>query len=515
MVRTGHRPLTTTTTTLWFCDLFLMQVMVMLGLLVATMVVVEGPHLFQDQLVSAWVMNDIPTTPVSLSRHQHHQLIGQQNINSGQHSKKSTSHLFYMSSSGAEAGIDHEEEDGDSSSDKDTTTSLPIRERLAIVGVSVSPNGFHAILKGSSIPTTTTTKVGDDERDNDPQQDVENLADKERFLPLKVTNDPQDHRAATSAESLTLCQLLSGVDMAGAILPPDMLSKIVVYHLEEKLQDIQDYDDLQVDDDDMGSTTRSEMRRLTPQELKVLDAVQDALPEDQETFKDAPEWLQSRTRLPQVTLDQLTLTHITTSDDDDDDPSSMSTPNWHFRLECNLPELNNLQLVVDDIKSDTLAPLVYNYDRETSLIYTCLALALRYKAPTVLERQQQEYDVSASGKRTNNTSENNNNSVWSSSADLDRFFPQRTTVSKLQQQSTRVIENIERGFEIHKLTGALQIAMRRGDIKAAERIRAKLDEYDSLQDLPTTITSDVDDDIDEDSDDGEGGLDDLENNLFQ
>ena len=52
------------------------------------------------------------------------------------------------------------------------------------------------------------------------------------ILPLPITRDPQDAYAATSPQALTLIQLLSGVDMAGAILPPETLSKMAVLHCE-------------------------------------------------------------------------------------------------------------------------------------------------------------------------------------------------------------------------------------------------------------------------------------------
>jgi hypothetical protein len=116
-------------------------------------------------------------------------------------------------------------------------------------------------------------------------------------------------------------------------------------------------------------------------------------------------------------------------------------------------------------------------------------LALRYKAPIVLENLG-DVDVPK---------------------DLDQDFPQRTTVAKLQQQSTRVTQNIERGFEIHKLTGALQIAMKLGDQGAVEKIRAKLDEYDSMSDLPTT-TSGKEDPVETSEDEN---LDDAGNNIYQ
>ena len=87
----------------------------------------------------------------------------------------------------------------------------------------------------------------------------------------------------------------------------------------------------------------------------------------------------------------------------------------------------------------------------------------------------------------------------------------------MQQQSTRVTENIERGFEIHKLQGALSIAMKMGDQQAVEKIRAKLDEYDSMQDLPTTTatTTSATTLEDDHKEDDQGSLDDLDKNILQ
>jgi hypothetical protein len=332
------------------------------------------------------------------------------------------------------------------------SSSLPVLERVRVDGVSVSPGGFHVLME------TSSSSGG------------------RRIVPLKVTTDPADAHVATSPESLTICQLVSGVDMAGAILPPEALSRLLVYHVEEKLQDLleeyprNDDADEGVEIDHGSSSTTSSRRmeetkhKLTPQERRVLDLVRKTLPEDQDFYKDAHPWLQSRIRLPHVTLDQLTLIPKLSEDVGGNDTPTGVT--WHCRLECALPDVRD-RIVLNVAEPDILASLAFNYDPGSSLLFTCLALALRYKAPIVLEQSAMS------------------STVFPTEEALDRDFPHRTTVSKLQQQSSRVAENIERGFEIHKLTGALQIAMRLGDERAAERIRAKLDEYDSLQDLPT------------------------------
>ena len=310
-------------------------------------------------------------------------------------------------------------------------------------------------------------------------------------LPLKMTNDPADTYAATSPESLTLCQLLSGVDMAGAILPPELLGRIVACHIEDKIETL--YDDDDDDDDDENPEPSIFVPVLTPIEGKIWQYLQaqQAMLREQNLFgqadpkKDTSSSSTPLAQMPQVTLDQLTLIPLPSDDE--------SSSSWKCKLECALPEWK--ENIVVEIKADLLASLAYNYDPESSLLFTCVALALRYKAPIVLEQP----------KDLTSNSETN----WSSSDDLDRDFPQRTTLENLQEQSTRVTQNIEKGFEIHKLTGALQIAMRLGDTKAAEKIRAKLDEYDSMEDLPT-LGSDT-----SSSSDSDDRLDDLENNILQ
>jgi hypothetical protein len=148
-----------------------------------------------------------------------------------------------------------------------------------------------------------------------------------------------------------------------------------------------------------------------------------------------------------------------------------------------------------------------------------MALALRYKAPIVLERPSEPFMDNAANTTTTTTTPTTTSRTtlvldryMLTLSELQEKFPHRTTVGKLQQQSTRVAANIERGYEIHKLQGALTIAMKMGDQIAAQRIRTKLDQYDSMQDLPTiTTTNTVHDQIDNDN----HSLDDLDNNILQ
>jgi hypothetical protein len=328
-------------------------------------------------------------------------------------------------------------EDADNSSELSSSSSSTL-ERVRISGVSVSSKGFHVLVESTR-----------------------------GVVPLAVTSDPQDAYAATSPESLTILQLLSGVDMAGAILPPETLAKLVVYHCEF-----------------MPEVFCSATQR------DVLEYVRKSLPADQSSsYAEAHPWVQSRVQLPQrVTLDQLTLTY--------------SHNHWQCRLECALPadvvttEVNRKLTVL--ATPEIVKPICYQYENDgTSILFTCLALALRYKAPIVLEHCEAIEHLHPN--------------------DLDQEFPQRTTVGKLQQQSTRVVQNIERGFEIHKLTKALQSAREFGDEKAVKRIRAELDRYDSMDELPT-IEHPVDkssSSLQSNASNDEDNLDDLDENILQ
>jgi hypothetical protein len=193
-------------------------------------------------------------------------------------------------------------------------------------------------------------------------------------------------------------------------------------------------------------------------------------------FSDAHPWLQSRCQLPQVTLDELILTYAgddTTTDDNDEGCATTTTTTttvlsnparWNCQLQCNVKWIGSLSVT---ITSDLIQAVSYQYDDSTSPLFTCLALALRYKAPMSL-RLVGNCEIS----------------LLRTEEELEQLFPTRTTVAKLQQSSTRVTKNIERGFEIHKLQKALEIARKRGDTQAEAKIRAALDEMDSFQELP-------------------------------
>ena len=255
--------------------------------------------------------------------------------------------------------------------------------RISIAGASVSPEGFWAILQ-----------VSPDE-----------------YWPVQVTCSSQDEKAASSPESLTLLQLLSDVDMAGPILPPEVLAQLAVLHAERN--------------------ENSKAKSLL-EELKLPEST---------LYSELTSWQRSRIRLPKVTLDSIVV-----------------TPPNTWTLVCR----NGLEFTLDE---EDVEQVSYDYNPATSLAFTCLALALRYQAPMLLSSSSSDDLVSFST--------------------LQQRFPLYRNLETLRKPGERVQTNLQRGFEVHKLTGALRVAMERGDEQAARLIREKLDEYDSMDDLPT------------------------------
>mmetsp|Transcript_16705 Transcript_16705/g.25229 ORF Transcript_16705/g.25229 Transcript_16705/m.25229 type:complete len:320 (-) Transcript_16705:142-1101(-) len=261
--------------------------------------------------------------------------------------------------------------------------SLTQCRRISIAGVSVSPQGFWAFLR---IPD-------------------------EGYWPLQITHNTEDAYSSTSAESLTLLQLISGVDMAGAVLPPDILAKLVVLHAE------------------------SQPTALHSQDiLKLLK-----LPEGVDNYSETNQWQRSRVTLPQATLDELTLHPL--------------------RLDVTVKGLGPLSFVPSE---PHLKQVCWSYD-EASRDFISLALALRYKAPIILQEELPSKTIE----------------------EVENRFPMYSSVEKLQSTSARVTKNIERGFEIHKLSGALRLAIEKGDTAAAAKIQQVLDKLESMDDLPT------------------------------
>ncbi len=189
-----------------------------------------------------------------------------------------------------------------------------------------------------------------------------------------------------------------------------------------------------------------------------------------------------------------------------------------FTLECridgdktlDIPLYNELHTIMNAMKTTTtttttnenaehdlenirnnMEQVLYTYNDQCSGSFLSIALALRYKCPIVITSRaldaiesiqttlnnQPTNDVQTETTSTsicifstiNHENKNNNDE------NIKMILPQWKSASDLHSQSKRVVENIEQGFQLTKLQGALRIALSRGDDMAADKIRAAID----------------------------------------
>jgi len=160
-----------------------------------------------------------------------------------------------------------------------------------------------------------------------------------------------------------------------------------------------------------------------------------------------------------------------------------------------------------ETSADVLQHVMYSYDAQSSGAFLSTALALRYKCPVVitsrtlmavetLQRELERVDAgNRSGSGKGGEVDDGDRSVLAVSVlhqggehdcsndqrnnddddrDITKILPQWRSTSSLQSQSQRVVANIEQGFQVTKLQGALQIAIQKGDDSAAEKIRTEI-----------------------------------------
>jgi hypothetical protein len=330
------------------------------------------------------------------------------------------------------------EYDDDLVSNTEDTDNAPPKPRIyraAFSGVAVSPTGFWVMFQ-----------VGVDQ-----------------YWPVQVTAVTETTGASkvTSPEALTLLQLLAGVDMAGAILPPDILARIIIGVCDN--------------DTTKDSGGIADLVRRSSNWPDQTQAPVDA------AYLDLPDWWQSRIRLPVCTLDEI---HYQESESSDG-----SSGTWEYQCQVRdvgpqtvTPTCNVLQKVAWSDPATTVAA-----DDEDSEDVTCneqaaffaLALALRYKAPIRLSLAATD------------SSNSNSDALLLSHDQVLEQFPLYRSRDKLQETPATVTKNIERGFEYHKMQRALQIAIEKRDMAAAAKIRVRLDEMDSLEDLPVQAETDT------------------------
>lgn len=284
--------------------------------------------------------------------------------------------------------------------DNENMEAIQRLQRVQLAGVSVSATGFWVMMR-----------TGED-----------------AYYPLRVTDDIVDTGAATSPEALTILQLLANVDMAGAILPPDILSRVTVLSCEEGQCDAKVADE-------------------------VLEIVHDNLPDGFKTYGELHEWGQSRLSLPVSTVDEVIV---------EDDKT--------FTWRCSVKNYGRISI---QPTISTLEQICYNFRPQVSTAFLSIALALRYRAPISMKVTPKV------------------ESTFLTQQALKKRFPMYRSAGQLQQTSQKPAIAVERVFEINKLQAALRIAMEKEDHVAAAKIRAALDEMDSMKDLPVQPDSDT------------------------
>jgi len=225
-----------------------------------------------------------------------------------------------------------------------------------IAGVAVTPSGFHCLLQ---------------------QADV--------YAAILCATDTQ---RVESPQALTLIQLLTGVDMAGAILPPDVLARMLA-------------------------------KAATEDEVECENNVREALMEKP---------------LPICTLQRLEIYEE------------------EFRWTVHA---NNLGTVVWKANPTCLCS-------EGTIPFVSLALAIRYTA-----------EIRYTGPTIDTLDD----------------FPQFRSIQELSQTSAQSVEFVTRGYELHRLEAALQMALDKQDEAAATKIRAALQELQP--NVPVQAESDL------------------------
>ena len=444
--------------------------------------------------------------------------------------------------------------------------------RTSIKGISVSPNGFLMLLETTSTASTSTSSTSIQSKiDNDDHNDDTVHKQKNIIIPIRITSTIKDAFATTSPESLTICQLLSGVDMAGAIFSPDVLKHLVGLYCSPSHDDYDSIDndlDVIMIEDELGleivddSSSSSCSNKLNSESLSssssssssssVKEFVHQFISTSLSTFsqsnnmivnsfEEANQYQRSRVIFPSITLDSITIdlpsfiNHDNSDDNtfidrwsglvldtihdldskkysDDDGEYGKIQQNQiniahvplQFTLECridgnkklNIPLFSEIMYEKNNDDSTMslmfenrhmMEEVLYSYDDKCSGAFLSMALARRYKCPIEITSRALDAIQSVQcrleeGKGINEKEfavcieqKVDSESNFDDQNRLQQVLPQWRSTTKLQKQSQRVVENIEQGFQITKLQGALKIAVQRGDDIAADKIRAEID----------------------------------------
>lgn len=332
---------------------------------------------------------------------------------------------------------------GAHSNDHDKVSTDVALRRLGLTGVSVSEKGFHVLWGFTSSQKNSHERL---------------------FWPWAVTT-PQagDKVAVTSAQALTLCQLIAGIDLAGSRLPADILAQVTLLSCEQRSRS---------DENQWREKEAMIAERLVGDIRKQLQSIQRKWFPKQDTsdllaYTDAPAWVRARVRLPVCTLDQIVVEPLV---------GNANVTDFRVSYHVQVRDYGRLVLtrVTDEVFEDVLAPLYedFTFSKAARRAFLTSCLSLRYKAPALVE----------------DLTDNEDHFL----RDVSDVFPLYTTVQNVQTPSDRVVSTIEKGWEVNQLQAAYQIALRKNDMQAVAKIRAKLDEFDAMPDLPVQDESELD-----------------------
>jgi hypothetical protein len=136
------------------------------------------------------------------------------------------------------------------------------------------------------------------------------------------------------------------------------------------------------------------------------------------------------------------------------------------------------------LDEEILQDVCYHYQPSASAAFVGLSLSLRYKAPITIVEKNPSPDEN----------DDNHSRYYESEAALLKRFPNYRGIQDVVQiPADRSAESIQRGFKIHKLQAALDLARRKGDDRAAAKIRKAIDILDesSANDIPVQPDSDT------------------------
>lgn len=298
------------------------------------------------------------------------------------------------------------EESKRQSKGKMNASKLAVR-RLNMKGVSVSPIGFVMLY-----------------------QTPNNL-----ILPLRVTSSALDYHFTTTPESLTVCQLMTGVDMAGLIFNPDVLNCIVGLFCSASCNK-EDDKEIMVVEDELGLDSSNFFETEDEDwednehddEMCTVEFVHQFLSTTlgRSSYEEANTWQKSRCVFPKISLDSVRIDIPTFADENSDYDSpilqtksfkrikdvimdqgdqycSLIPVPFKFTLECRVDgdkaldihlysESSLMKMIFNDETTlkdfrrseNILHDVCYNHDKETSAAFLALSLALRYRCPVVM-----------------------------------------------------------------------------------------------------------------------------------